>query len=174
MKHLFSINELFNSDATDVSVISANFNPSSLSNGATINLLIKDIPYAFKTCIRNNGEGDFIYLSYHIFNHSEFVSDKSKNNFTDYEFIVNKSMMIPVLNALPIFLEEYKKLLLEKGMNFLISGFYYDADEYKRRKIYQYYFKNKLGNRLKNNEKGASHFIFVELKEPVLLENLYL
>ncbi len=175
MKYLININELFSVNSTsEATVIKAEMNSGSLFYGAKINLLIKDIPYTFSTQIRKFGDKHFIYISYAIFNHQDYESDKSKYNFTEYEFIVNKSMTVPVLNALPVFLEAYKKLLSKKDINPPIYGFYFDCSSDKRKNIYYYYFKNRLSDRLKDISKKDSLFTFVELKTPEILENFYL
>lgn len=174
MKYLLSINELFNSNS-DATVIKSSFNEGSLYYGAVIDILIKNIPYRFKTQIKNLDGGTSIYLSYHIIDYKNFKSDNSKDIHSEYEFIINKNMTISVLNAIPLFIEEYKKLLLSKDKNPLISGLYFDADEEKRRKIYFYYFKNRLGNRLKDIRKSRiGGYIMVNLIDPIILSDFYI
>ncbi len=171
MKYLFSINELFDADSkSDATVIDSKFNSSSMYDGATIDILIKNIPYRFSTQIREFRNGYYIYISYYILNKEKYRTDKDKNFYTDYNFIINNQMTLQVLNTLPLFLKEYKNLLLNKKFNPLITGFYYDADEEKRRNIYEYYFKKRLGNRLENIT--HQNYILVNLKFPELIQDL--
>jgi hypothetical protein len=169
MKYLISINELFEySDiTTDSIVLKSELNKGSIFDGASIDIEIKGITYHFSTQLRNFGEFFYIYFSF-------FIKEEKYRNDA-YNFVVNKDMTISVLNTLPLVVEEYKKLLVENDLQHKeIKGFYYDADEPKRKNIYDYFFKKRLGNRLDEITTSSNHFILVKLKEAVLVENLFL
>lgn len=167
MINLLTINELFeySDKILNIKHISSELTKDSGSALTTKHkIIIKDINYIFYTMLRKFGDYYFIYFSYHI-------DEVNKSN--PYEFIINNNMTIQVLNALPIVIEEYKKVLIENDEQHKeIYGFYYDADEPKRRKIYDYFFRKRLGNKLFDINYG--NYIIVKLKEPVLLENLKL
>ena len=169
MKYLISINELFEySDvATDAIVLNSTMNKASMFDGASIDIEIKGITYHFSTQLREFGRFYYMYFSFFI-KEDRYRSDA-------YNFVVNKDMTISVLNTLPLVVEEYKKLLVENDSQHKeIGGFYYDADEPKRRNIYAYFFKKRLGDRLDEITTSTNHFILVKLKEPIMVENLYL
>lgn len=169
MKYLLSLNELFEySDVTtDANVLKSELNKGSMFDGASIDIEIKDITYHFSTQLREFGYFFYIYFSFFI------KEDKYRSDA--YNYVINKDMTISVLNTLPLVVDEYKKLLVENNLQHKeIKGFYYDADEPKRRNIYEYFFKKRLGDRLDEITTTTNHFILVKLKEPVLVENLYL
>lgn len=174
MKHLLSINELFDKSISDINIIEASVNKDSENAIGKIDVLIKDIPYRFNFQIKRFHSGTYVFISFYVINSQKFVSDKSKYGSYDYKFIVNNSMMIDVLNSLPMALEKYKSLLSPQYDNLEVNGFYYDADEEKRKNIYEYFFKIKLGDKLQSIGTGDSYFIMAKLKEPVQLKNLYL
>lgn len=164
MINLLTINELFEYIDKTLDIKHIKSELKIIDNNlfeARHKLVIKNINYVFYTMLRKFGDYYFIYFSYHI------------DGIVNYEVIVNNNMTIQVLNALPIVIEEYKKILIENDKQHKeIYGFYYDADEPKRRKIYDYFFRKRLGDRLYDINYG--NYIIVKLKEPVLLENLTL
>lgn len=173
MKYFKSIYELFNTDTiSDSEVFKTKFLDGSRYHGAFIDISIDNVPYRFTTHYKELKGKTFIYISFHIINQEEYIDIYSKKDFSDYEFIINKNMTTKVLNTLPLLIETYKQMLLEKGLNPIINGFYYDVNEAKRENIYKYYFTNRLGNRLKDIYKDT--FYFIELEEPTELKNFSL
>lgn len=173
MKYILTINELFDTKS-DIIIDNIERTPARYY-AHYIYVTIKGYKYKFTMQLKNS----YIYFSYRILDWRELKDDKVNNNqyshgkkidtFNEYDFVVNDSMLISVLNCIPIVTEAFIDEAVKDGLSKeIVKGIYYDADEKRRERIYKYFFSKKLPNSAHRKELGWEFF---DLETPVLLKD---
>jgi len=176
-KGFYFTNELFDS-SPEVSINKIERTESTNYYTHNIYITIKGYEYRFVIQLK---EG-YLYFDYYIVDWRKYNNGKINKNdfshgfdvktFTKYDFVINDSMFISVLNSIPIVLDAFIKEAIKDNLSDTkIKGIYYDADERRRERIYEYFFKSKLPQ--STYEKVSGYFFFT-LKEPVILKDFKL
>lgn len=122
----------------------------------TLNVTIEEMIYEFKLWFNRD---NMLYFDYHIVNWSrDFDHKKNKyykdswsdDNINKYNFIANKKLMLKVLNFLPEMVNIFKENVKDTDhINRDVLGWYYDCDEHRRARIYEYYFDKRFKGNIK-------------------------
>lgn len=170
------VNELFNSDS-EATVISTK-RTDAMYYAREILIEIKGYIYRFVIQLKQG----YLYFDYYIkdweksdggdIKKNQYAGGYTRNTYNRYDFIVNDSMFISVLNAIPKVFDAFIKEAVNDGLgDEEVKAIYYDADEKRRERIYEYFFKKKLPN--SSYERMSGFFVF-KLNEPVSLKDFKL
>lgn len=169
----YSINELFNS-TEDYNVIEVN-RTEATNYAQEIIVEIKDYLYRFIIQIKDG----YMYFDYFIkdwekhdggdIKRNQYIGGYTRDTYNRYDFILNDSMFLSVLNAIPTVFDTFVKQAVKDGLGEQEAlAIYYDCNEKRRERIYEYFFKKKLPNSEYIKDYGYFHFKF---DKPILLKD---
>jgi hypothetical protein len=170
------VNELFNSES-EATVISTK-RTEAMYYAQEILIDIKGITYRFVIQIKQG----YMYFDFYIkdwenreggnIKKNQYAGGYTRDTYNRYDFIVNDSMFLSVLNAIPKVFDAFVKEAVKDGLGDEEAlAIYYDADEKRRERIYEYFFKKKLPN--STYERMSGYFVF-KFEKPILLKDFKL